>query len=270
MKRAFLLSAIVLTLIASSSSAEMAGYYVGRDARPLLGSDPNPNYGRLTFLYNHGNHFHSIGRFGGGPNLLPESYIGGAFTLFPGTGSEEGRFVSRRYDDGSPQAEYSNLTIESIRNLGGFDPGTEESILFNSSGGRWVSGPENTDHPLPLTGSLLALEVVQLSRGLTATNGDGSEVASGVGDRLTLGAGDSFSFLLRFVTELGVKHNRGLSAVFRLVDLNTGSPLEGSGDFRFNMTTIPEPTTGVLVGLGLAGLIVVRLRRRGRRVAILG
>lgn len=244
------------------------GYYVSRDANPMVGSNPNPNYGRLTLLYNHGNHFHSIGRFGGGPALLPESYQGpdARIDLFLGSGDHAGRFVSSYYDDGTPSSEYSDLRFDSIRNLSGFEAGSAEEILFSSSNRRYVSGPENSEHPLSLEGSLVALEIVEMSSGLHASIGD--QVGSEVGDLLTLGAGDTFSTLLTFFTDTGVGRFMDMTAVFRLVDLSTGnSPIEGSGEFRYNLRTTPEPSTYLMFGLGLATAAGLHYRSR-RRLAL--
>jgi hypothetical protein len=265
----FLRSVFVVGLVLSASAAACraesvgVGYYVSRDANPMVGQNENPNFGRLTLLYNHGNHFHSIGRFGGGPNRLPEG-TRAPITLFSGSGDMEGRFVSKRYDDGSPSAEYSDLRFESIRSLSGFDAGTPESILFNSSSRRWVSGPEHPDpaRQLSLEGSLVALEVVSLSAGLHASIGD--QVASTTGDRLELGAGDTLSSLLSFFTDTGIAPLTNLTATFRLIDLSTSTALGGSGDFRFELQTIPEPGSIALVGVGLLCLIGVRWRRSRR------
>ena len=260
---------IPLCLLAIEARADHVipgvGYYVARDANPTVGSNPNPNFGRLTFLYNHGDHFHSIGRFGGGPNQLPESYHRGdpRITLFHGSGAMAGRSVSRRYHDGSIGSEYSDLRIDSIRNLSGFDPTSPEGILFNSSNRRWVSGPEqpNEDRRLSLEGVLVALEVVSLSTGLHASVGN--QVASNVGDLLELGPGDSFSAQLKFFTDLGLGSLQNLTASFRLVDLSTsGTPLGGSGEFFFRMQTIPEPSTYLMLGLGLVGVATLQWRRR--------
>ncbi|QDV36506.1 all3515 family Zur-repressed PEP-CTERM protein [Tautonia plasticadhaerens] len=250
-------AALLLVTSAGACRAESVGYYVARDSQQeLSGGVTNPNFDRLTFLFNHGNHFHSIGRFGGGPNQLPESYVGGRITLAEGFGAMAGRFVSVRYHNADPASEYSDLRVASIHTLADAPVGSEEEVLYNSSAGRWSD--------LPLDGAMVALEVVELSEGLNATFGDGSEVATGVGDRLTLGAGDSFTGPLQFFTDLGVAARTGLSATFRLIDVNAGSPLLGSGDFRFDFATVPEPGSAVLVGLGLAGLAGLRWRRSRR------
>lgn len=264
---------LALVSLATTAQADPTypgvGYYISRDANPTLGSDPNPNYGRLTFLYNHGNHFHSIGRFGGGANELPESYQGpdARIDLFLGSGDHAGRFVSSYYNDDTPGSEYSDLRIDSIRNLSGFEAGSAEEILFSSSNRRYVSGPENASHPLSLEGSLVAFEIVELSSGLNAVVGD--QIGSQVGDLLTLGAGDSLSTLLTFMTDTGVGHFIDMTAVLRLVDLSTGgTPLGSSGDIRFNLRTTPEPSTYLMFGLGLASVAGLRFRTRRRRLAI--
>jgi hypothetical protein len=248
-----------IAALAPAAQAAGVGYYVGRDNTALTGGNPNPNHERLTLLFNHGNHFHSIGRVGAATGELPESYIGGAITLFNGTGANAGRFVSQAYQsDTDPASEFSDLRFSSIHNLDGFDPGSEEFILYNSSGQRW-----NT---LGLDDALVALEVVSMSAGLSAFVSTDSAIASSAGDRLVLGDGNSFLSSLTFLTDLGLAHNTALSATFRLVDLSTGgSPYGGSGEFRFSLATVPEPGSIAMAGLGLAGAAGLALARSRRR-----
>lgn len=262
MKKIVALVALVSAAVPSfATAASTVNYYVTRDARELNSpTEANPNFGALTFLYNHGDHFHSLGRVGGPEGRLPESYIGGQVLLQEGTGAMAGRFVSAAYDDGTVFSEYSNLEMRSIDDLRQFAPGTEEAVLLNSSAGRWST--------LPMDGAVVALELVEISAGLHVKDAGGTVISS-VGDRLVMGDGEAFSFLPTFFTDLGTPEWTELSAVFKLVDARTGgTPFGSSGHIRIAFQTVPEPGAWALMGIGAVGLAGLAARRRLRPTAV--
>ena len=139
------------TIFMGSSAAATVSYYVGLDNLGTLTSGDyaglvNPNLGRLTMLYNHGDHFHGIGAYSytgpsGSPtvlptntnNRIPETSSGDdPLPLSPGTGLYAGALVN--YPGPS---EYSDIVFNSVNQLAGFGPADPETILFLSSGGRW-------------------------------------------------------------------------------------------------------------------------------------
>lgn len=103
------------------AQASLVEFYVGVDnQQTITGGDyaglPNPNFGRLTFLFAHPNettpantHYHGIGVWSySGPaasptvnstnanNRIPETYTGQEpLPLFPGQGAQAGKWVSQ-------------------------------------------------------------------------------------------------------------------------------------------------------------------------------
>ncbi len=270
-----------------SSSAAMAWdpqfaeYYVGRDLRTTIPSGvyaglPNPNFNRITFLYAHtyiatpeSNHYHGKSTFTYfGPNLgpdtavqpfngtatgeprnyLPEGPFGSSprLQLLPGSGVFAGKWVSGL----DPDEDFGRITIKSVDSLAGAPTGSPTQVLFDSSGGRWNG---------LIAGSVLTLELVAISPGLSVANTVGSILMTTPGDQVLMGGGDaSLSFTPVFVTEIG--HQADLFATFRILDTGTGNaggPFGASGQFTFNLV-VPEPATlGLLAPLGAA-----LLRRR--------
>jgi hypothetical protein len=255
-------------------------YYVGIDNRPnVIGGAynglPNPNFNRLTFLFAHTdmnnpstNHFHGIGTYSyTGPassptvlstnsnNRIPETFTGiPPLPLTPGTGVHAAHLVTHPTGE-----EYSDLTTKSVQALSGFPPGSPEHFLFNSSGGRWSS---------PLTGSMIAYELVSLSPGLHVSNEMGVEILRNVGDTYAVGDGDNFTFMPTLWTEDSAPVGT-YSATFRLLDFGMAggrTPFGPSGTFNFDVQVAPEPSTWVLLMLGAGALVVMSRRRRlGRR-----
>lgn len=114
------------------------GFYVGIDGRPNViggGFDglPNPNASRLTFLFDHGDHFHGIGAwaYGGTPaapvvdptnanNRIPEIHAGNQpIALQWGTGAYASKWVSQVLPDGAINHDYSHLGVASTQSLAG-------------------------------------------------------------------------------------------------------------------------------------------------------
>ena len=177
-------AAVASLFVAVPARAELVGYYVGVDNRDTIGysqpgsGDPsqtyvNPNDNRLTFLYQHGDHFHGIGIHSyTGPtssptvvdtsanNRIPEISSGQPpLRLLPAPAGHPlaGRWVSGLGDE----PEYADLEIRSFESLFGFPAGSPEQVLAGSSAGRW-----NTD----LTGSVVGLQLVSISAGLAVAD----------------------------------------------------------------------------------------------------
>jgi len=232
----------ISTSIAPGWADNRTHYFVAVDNRThIIGGVynglPNPNAGRLTFLFAHTdeeepstNHFHGIGVYSyTGPadspviistntnNRLPET-----FTLQPPiTLTPQGeRFVSSLTGE-----EYANLKTESVQSLSGFPPDSFEGFLFNSSQGRWTT---------PLPGAVVTLELVAITPGLHISNEAGQEILTNVGDTYTLGDGDNFAFTPTFWTSATAAPGT-YSATFKLKDTSGGNaPFGESGTFHLD------------------------------------
>lgn len=196
------------TLLAVSMSAHAdvrfndgIGLYVGLDSRATFPSGgyaglPNPNYNRLSLLFDHGNHFHAVGLYsyaGAAPNpvvlptnstnSIPEAVSHGIpqapLQLEAGSGLYAGTLRSMVGD-----SEYSHLGIASIQTLAGFDPASPEAVLYSSSGNRWSQ---------PMTGVTIGLELLDATLGLKIGNATTTDLFA-FGNTILLGFGNSFEF----------------------------------------------------------------------------
>lgn len=247
----------------SSAHADTVSYYVGVDGSSNLTSGTysglaNPNAGRLTLLFNHGDHFHGIGAYSysgsasaatvtstNTNNRLPEiSSAEPPLPLTPGTGMYNGRLVNE-----AGESEYSHIEMESFNALAGAAPGSAESVLFNSSSGRWSGSIGN---------ATIGLELVSATPGLTVGDGSQANLFAST-TTTTLGSGAGFQFTPVFSTAadaaVGV-----YSATFRLVDLT--SVLQPSGQFTLDFQTTPEPGSIMLLPIGLVAVGYAAKRQR--------
>jgi hypothetical protein len=276
--RAGLAVAALLTSAATSFAKDpnIASYFIGVDGLETIPSGtfatlPNPNYGRLTFLYAHtyvdtpaSNHYHSKGVFRYAPsstfaspvieqnpnNFLPEGTRPPLSLTLAVGGAYDGKLVSAPYTDPlDTNYAFSFLTIQDTGKLDGFGPTDPETILFNSSSGRWNGS---------LSGADVHIELVSLSAGLNVGVGSNLNAFVDPGDDYHLE--DSFSFTPTFWTEASAAPGTYI-AQFKLTD-ESGTFLD-SGIFEFRFSVIPEPSSAAALAGALAlGLVATRRRRR--------
>jgi len=236
---------LAVLLLAMTAHAADTKYFVAVDNLEVLTSGthaglPNPNFGRLTFLFAHtdagdpsSNHFHAIGAYSytgsaddpvvistNTNNRIPELFTGELpLRLLPGTEAFADKLVSR-----STGEEYSHLKIESIQTLGTFPSDSPEGILFNSSEGRWAT---------PLDGAVVALQLVSITPKLHIANEAGQPLPPNRSP-YRLGDGNTLMFLPAFWTENTTPVGT-YSVTFKLVDIReSGTPLGDSGRFTFD------------------------------------
>lgn len=198
----------------------------------------NPNKGRLTLLYAHGDHFDSIGTFSytgpvGSPSVAPTSTsnrLPGTheaqppLLLAPGEGPlYQGKLVNQESD-----AEYSHLEMGLVQSLRKAKAGSEGHTLFNSGDGRWTPRFQQ---------AVIALQLVSRTEGLRIGTESTAEVLQHPGDFVILGRGNRsmLEFAPVFWTE-GNAPSGTYSAEFRLLDLNPNPKrrIKPSGTFSFD------------------------------------
>jgi hypothetical protein len=257
--------ALATALFSGTVAAQVVGgaeYLIGRDRLDTIATGTyaglaNPNFGRLTLLLNHVNHYHPIGAYSytGTPpaqsvlqtnanNRIPETFsLQPPLPLSPGTGSLYGDKLVNHAD---PSLDYSTLVIRSVDSLFGFAPGAPETILLNSSNGRYAQS---------LAGSRISLELVSISAGLTVGDVDTLNLFAG-GNTYLLGSGGEVDFTPVFWTAANAAQGT-YSAQFRLLDLGAnGAVLSRSGTFNFDFAPVPVPipAAGWMLASGLLWL----------------
>ncbi len=264
---AALLLAAALPAVAAEAARQADGiaYYVGIDTRLVVPSGTyaglaNPNAGRLTLLYDHGDHFHGIGAYSlSGPaaaptvlntntnNRLPEPYTRvspetSAIGLLPGSGAFAGRWVSGVLPAGAPAAEYSLLGIASVQSLD--DRSAAADLLFHSSANRWSAH---------FFGVNVGLRLLDISPGLQVAAGGVMDIFDG-GNTFALGDSGSFEFMPTFHVAQGAAAGV-YSASFMLVNLSpaTNRNVFDGGVFHIDLAVpVSEPHPAALLLAGAA------------------
>ncbi len=230
--------------------------FIGVDGRtlPFTGYPDNPNYGRLTLLYAHGDHYHGLGAYRyvgptGAPvledtnanNRLPE--ISSAIAPLPlslGSGAYAGKLHSK-----ASSYPYSDLELRNVGELEAVDP-----VIFNSSAGRWS---------VPLDGADIHLKLLSVSSPWLRVGSLTDPLALPVGSDVHLGEGDDFfSFTPVLWTDAGAPVGN-YWAEFQLVD--EAGVFGNSGRF-FVDVRVPEPTSWALAAAGSAAVGLALGKRR--------
>jgi len=256
--------------------SEGIGFYVGVDSRVTTPTGTfagmaNPNAGRLTLLFDHGDHFHGIGAFSitgtaAAPvvtptstnNRIPETYtvVSPATAAIPlaaaGSGVYSGHWISSVLAAAQPTFDYSHLGIASIQALNDLSPTTD--LLFHSSGNRYSANYQ---------GVTVGLQLINATAGLMVGFGSNLNVFN---SSTTYALGSSGSFQAMPTFYVADSASAGMySAEFRLVNLGTNANVTNSGNFFFDFSVsqpIPEPQTWAML---LAGLAVMGSLARKRR-----
>ena len=259
--------------------SEGIGFYVGVDSRVTIPTGTfagmtNPNAGRLTLLFDHGDHFHGIGAFtitgtAAAPvvtptstnNRIPEPYtvVSPATAAIPlaaaGTGLYAGHWVSSVLAAGQPTFDYSHLGIASIQTLNDVSAATD--LLFHSSGNRYSANYQ---------GVTVGLRLISATAGLMVGFGNNLNV---FGSSATYALGSSGSFQAMPTFYVADSALAGMySAQFRLVNLGPNANVTNSGNFFFDFSVaqpIPEPQTWamLLAGMAVLGSLAHKRRRTG-------
>lgn len=254
---------------------EGIGYFVGIDTLSTVASGTfaglaNPNAGRLTWLFDHGDHFHSIGAYSytgtasapvvnttNANNRIPELYTrtndsNNAIPLMQGSGLFSGSWASGVLPASTATHDYSHLGVASIQSLDNVDAGSE--VLFHSSNNRWNAS---------FQGVTVGLQLLSSTPGLKVAVGNALDVF-GAGSVYALGSSVSFAAAPVFYLD-GSAADGIYSAQFQLVNLGSNPNVRQSGTFSYDFRVaqpIPEPSTWLTLVAGLMAITALTSRRR--------
>jgi hypothetical protein len=246
------------------SQAELVKFYVGLDRAATLTSGtyknlPNPNYQRLTFLYAHAyletpmsDHYHNIGSYTyTGPSNAPVAVPTNSNYRIPeiSTGNQpltlveetNGLFAGKLVNKSTTE-DYSDPRIRSVHQIlpyitatvtNQFGFGSAEFVMFHSKSDGWTNS---------LEGSVIAMELVEKSEGLHVGTTNQLDALVNVGDRVTMGDGNTFDFTPVVWTEANATPG-AYTFKFRLVDASgSAAPMLDSGivTFLYRVQAAPQ------------------------------
>jgi len=263
------LSLMVMGLSASAqlhaNETGLSGYYIGLDNHATMTSGDyngldNPNYGNLTLLLNHGNHYHGIGAYSySGPADMPTSNDTNTNNRVPEISSLEepltlnwgsGNLYSGKLTSQDSSSEYGNLSFSRVDNLADHETGSEEQILFNSSSNRWST---------LLGDTAIGLQLISATPGLFVGDAQTADLFAG-GDTISLDSylNDGFApiFWMASAAAAGT-----YTAEFRLVGLNDANINSGRFYFDFAPVAVPLPAAIWFFASGLFGYIGLSRKR---------
>lgn len=260
----------VSLLTVGNAEADIVSYYIGRDTRTTPFNAPaavgggaypdNPNVGRLTLLFYHGDHYHGIGAYTysgaattpvlndtNSNNRLPESSTNlPPITLRPGAGAWAGTFRTGLPGSAPQDEEYGHIKLRNAHWLSSEDP-----VTYNSSSGCWTGNFDDAH---------IHLELVSKSPGLNIAFGQTpANQLINPGDDWHVGDGNEmFSSTPTFWVSDSAAPGSNYYAEFRLTNLNDASM--NSGRFFFDLRVVPEPATGLTLALRLLSLLGAQRR----------
>lgn len=258
--RSLLVAALFAVAAPVVSNASFTTGYVGIDGRQTLNSGvynglPNPNFGRLTYLYAHvypdtlpNNHYHGIGAWtylgaanaavatnSNAGNRIPETYTAlPPLTLVnatPNFPAYTNRLVSLKTEE-----HYSDTRLLPTWDLRQYPTNTAEWFMFTSSAGTRTNSMANVK---------AALELVSKTTGLSIGVSTNVNMLVNPGDRLVLGEGNLWeAFPLYSVTNTAAPGT--YTATLKLVDLNAvNTATNESGIFHLDFRVPEAPTLAI-------------------------
>ncbi len=250
---------------AYAHTSDLAGYYIGVDARSTIPSgtyagQAEPNIGNLTLLLNHGDHYHGIGAYSySGPAATPTTNDTNSNNRIPEIFSLEaplalnwgsGSLYSGKLTSQNNPSEYGNLTFARVDTLADHDVGSEEQILFNSSANRWSTLLGNTS---------IGLQLISATTGLFVGDAQNTNLFTN-SDTISLDSYLDTEFAPIFWTASNLPAGK-YTAEFRLVGLNDANINSGRFYFDFAPVAVPVPTAAWLFASGLFGLLGLRSKK---------
>jgi hypothetical protein len=274
-------AALVLSFSSSLATAdelsrgdEGIGYYIGVDTRPTLPTGTyaglaNPNLNRLTYLLDHGDHYHTFGSYTlTGPASSPTVVDTNANNRIPepfSRVSPETQALNLIWNpglglwwsNGDLGSEYDVLGVASVQTLDG--RGGMAQTLFNSSGNRWSASFEGVTVGLRLLSSTSGLTIGSLNPDGTLSDANVFDT----GNTFTLGGSNDLEFRPVFWVNGGGAPGT-YTAEFQLVNLSRNlnpNVLDGGRFYVDVAVPVPEPETYALFLAGLVGIGLVVRRR---------
>ncbi|MCY7316710.1 MAG: all3515 family Zur-repressed PEP-CTERM protein [Rubrivivax sp.] len=252
------------------------GQYIGIETLRTIGSGTsaglaNPNAMRLTWLYDHGDHFHSIGAYSysgtaaapvvnatNANNRLPDPYTrttpaNSAILLAAGSGAFAGSWASAVLPSSAPGYEYSHLDVVSIQSLNDMTPAAD--VLFDRSNKRWNAS---------FQGVSVGVQLVTATPGLRVAFGSALDLFAS-SSVLALGSSNAMQQMPVFDVDASAADGSQYAAQFMLVNLGSNTNVREGGNFYVDFQVaqpVPEQAAWMTLLAGLAVVTGVAKRRR--------